>query len=134
MDKVLQKVMCVDDEEDILAVAKFALENVGSFTVETCQGGKNAVAKALEFLPNIIMLDVMMPEMDGPATLRAIQSTPQLANTPVVFMTAKVQKSEIDGYLVLGVCGVIPKPFDPMTLSDEVTKIYQGYQETRQSA
>jgi len=134
MAGTLQKILCVDDEEDILGIVKFALENVGHFTVEICPGGKNAVAMALEFQPQIILLDVMMPALDGPATLRQLRQNSTLADVPVIFMTAKVQKTEVNQYLSMGVCGVIPKPFDPMTLSQEVESCWRSFQGAMRSA
>jgi CheY-like chemotaxis protein len=120
----LQRIMLVEDEEDIRAVAELALEAVGGFTLKACASGQAAVATLDEFLPQLILLDVMMPGLDGPSTLRAIREHPGFADTPAVFMTAKVQQEEINGYLELGAAGVIPKPFDPMTLPDQIREIW----------
>lgn len=120
----LQRIMLIEDEEDIRAVAELALEAVGGFTLTACDSGQNALAVIDEFAPQLILLDVMMPEMDGPSVLQAIRKYPDFAHTPVVFMTAKVQQEEIDGYLSLGAEAVIPKPFDPMTLSDQIRDIW----------
>ncbi|WP_017941875.1 MULTISPECIES: response regulator [unclassified Thioalkalivibrio] len=122
----LQRILYVEDEPDIQAVAELALETVGGYTVKTCASGEEAVRDAEAFAPDLILLDVMMPGMDGPTTLEALRGIPALAGVPVAFMTAKVQPSEIAHYKSLGARDVIAKPFDPMTLSDEVRRIWQG--------
>jgi CheY-like chemotaxis protein len=88
-----------------------------------------ALAKVDDFAPDLILLDVMMPGMDGPATLAQLRKRPVSADTPVIFMTAKVQREEIDRFLALGAVAVIPKPFDPLTLADEVEAIWQRTQQ-----
>jgi two-component system OmpR family response regulator len=120
----LQRILYIEDETDIQAVAKLALEAVGGFEVEVCNSGAEALAHAPVFAPDLILLDVMMPGMDGPATLSALRTLPQTAHTPVIFMTAKVQKNEIEDYKKLGAIDVIPKPFDPMTLAELVREIW----------
>lgn len=122
--KALRTVLYIEDEADIQAVARLALEAIGGFVVDTCGSGSEGVARALASPPDLILLDVMMPEMDGPATLRALRQQPKLADVPVVFMTAKVQPQEISHYRALGAIDVIAKPFDPMTLADQVRKIW----------
>ncbi len=99
---------------------------MGGLTVEACESGQRALEVVEAFAPDVILLDVMMPSMDGPATLEAMRALPAFANTPVVFMTAKVQAREIAEYLELGAIGVIRKPFDPMTLADELQGIVKG--------
>jgi len=115
--KPLHKILYVEDEPDIQAIAKLALEMVGGFTLEVCSSGDEAMRKAAGFVPDLILLDVMMPGMDGPATLAALRRLPELAATPVMFMTAKVQPAEIAHFKSLGALDVIAKPFDPMQLS-----------------
>ncbi|WP_019626363.1 response regulator [Thioalkalivibrio sp. ALJT] len=122
----LQRILYVEDEPDIQAIAALALETVGGYAVKTCASGEEAVRDAEAFAPDLILLDVMMPGMDGPTTLEALRGIPALAEVPVAFMTAKVQPSEIAHYKSLGARDVIAKPFDPMTLSDEVRRIWQG--------
>ena len=114
-----------EDELDIQVVARLALESVGGFTVEICSSGAEALQSAPHFLPDLILLDVMMPGMDGVTTLRALREIPGFAATPVIFMTAKVQPSEVAHYKQVGALDVISKPFDPMTLSQTVTKIWE---------
>ncbi len=121
----LTRIMYVEDEPDIQTVARIALEAVGGFTVKICNSGKDALSQAPEFMPQLILLDVMMPVMDGSATLRQLRELPQFAGTPVIFMTAKVQPAEIAQYLAIGAVGVIPKPFDPMALSSQVQAIWE---------
>ncbi len=81
--------------------------------------------------PNLILLDVMMPGMDGPSTFRVLQTDPEVAAIPVVFMTAKVQSSEVANYIKLGAVGVVPKPFDPMTLPKQVEALWETFQKKK---
>jgi len=122
----LDRIMLVEDEEDIRAVAELALEAVGGFTLTTCPSGQNALETLAVFRPQLIVLDVMMPGMDGPTTLKAIREHPEFVNTPAIFMTAKVQPDEVNGYLSQGAVAVIPKPFDPMVLSDRIRDIWNN--------
>jgi CheY-like chemotaxis protein len=121
----LQRILYVEDEPDIQAVARMALEAVGGFTLQVCSSGEEALQTAVEFAPDLLLLDVMMPGMDGPTTLQELRNLPDLANTPAVFMTAKVQPQEIEQFKSFGALDVIPKPFDPMTLSDQITLVWQ---------
>lgn len=127
MAEKLTRILYVEDEPDIQMVARLALETLGGFTVEVCSSGDEAIARAPGFQPQFILLDVMMPGMDGPTTLKMLRGLPQTASTPVVFMTAKVQPSEIAQYKELGAVDVIPKPFDPMTLAGRVEEIWASY-------
>lgn len=121
----LTRILYVEDEPDIQTVARLALETLGGFTVEICGSGSEALDRAPAFDPQLILLDVMMPVMDGPATLARLRELPQFNFTPVVFMTAKVQPGEVAGYREIGAVDVIPKPFDPMTLSNQVRAIWE---------
>ena len=121
----LQRILYVEDEPDIQAVAKLALEMVGGFTVKVCSSGEEALQEAEDFAPDMILLDVMMPGMDGPSTLQSLRSLAPLANIPAVFMTAKVQPHEVAHYKSLGALDVIPKPFDPMALAGQVRAIWE---------
>jgi two-component system, OmpR family, response regulator len=122
----LQRILYVEDEPDIQAVAKLALEMVGGFTVKVCSSGEEALREAAAFAPDMILLDVMMPGMDGPSTLKALRELPSLAELPVAFMTAKVQPAEVAHYKTLGARDVIAKPFDPMTLASQVRAIWEA--------
>jgi CheY-like chemotaxis protein len=120
----LNSILYVEDDTDIQTVAQIALELVGGFVLNTCSSGNAALAMAAGITPDLLLLDVMMPEMDGPTTLAGLRKLPNTATTPVIFMTAKVQASEIAYYKSLGALGVIAKPFDPMTLSNQVRKLW----------
>ena len=121
----LNKVLYVEDEDDIRTVAQLALEAVGGLTLKSCSSGEEAVQAAVSFAPDLILLDVMMPGMDGPSTLAALHKLDPLKDVPVIFMTAKVQPSEIAHYRSLGALDVIAKPFDPMTLADQVRAVWE---------
>ncbi|MDP6526672.1 MAG: response regulator [Kiritimatiellia bacterium] len=123
----LNKILHVEDEPDIQEVAKLALESVGGFTVEACSSGQEALDKVADFAPDIILLDVMMPDMDGPATLQELRKIQELADTPIIFMTAKAQTHEIEKFKELGAIDVITKPFDPMTLADQIRDIWEKH-------
>ena len=123
-DATLQRILFVEDDPDIQTVARMALEAVGGFTVLACSHGGEALEKVTGFSPDLILLDVMMPGMDGPATLEALRRLPEVSDIPVVFMTAKVQAQEVSRYRELGAVDVIAKPFDPMALSETVRSIW----------
>lgn len=122
----LSKILYVEDEPDIQTVARLSLETLGGFTLEVCSSGEEALAKAPLFGPDLILLDVMMPGMDGPTTLQRLRELPSLAAVPVVFMTAKAQPQEIQHFKELGALGVITKPFDPMGLPSEVRALWES--------
>ena len=124
MTKTLNKILYVEDEADIRTVAQLALETVGGLTLKVCSNGEEAVKVGADFKPDLILLDVMMPGMDGPTTLAALRLEESLKETPVIFMTAKVQPSEIQRYRDLGALDVIAKPFDPMALANQVRNIW----------
>ena len=127
MTTPLSRILHVEDEADIREVAKLALEMVGGFTVESCASGKDALEKAPTFEPDLILLDVMMPGMDGPETLQALRRLPGLDTTPVVFMTAKIMEAEVRRFKEMGALDVIAKPFDPMTLADEIRRMWDAH-------
>jgi CheY-like chemotaxis protein len=111
------RVLQIDDEPDILDIVAAALSLDPEFDVRGCSSGARGLAAAAKWRPDLILLDVMMPVMDGPATLRRLRENPQTADIPVVFMTARAQTRELDHFKSLGAAGVIVKPFDPMTLA-----------------
>lgn len=121
----LTRILYVEDDADIRQIGQLALEAVGGFTVQACSSGQEALDNAAGFAPQMILIDVMMPDMDGPTTLARLRTIPATAETPAVFLTAKVQPGEVAGYLDLGAVGVIAKPFDPMTLADQVRAIWE---------
>ena len=118
------KLLHVDDEPDIREVAAFALELDPDIALTSMSSGEEALA-ALEggLRPDVILLDVMMPRLDGPGTLARLRNISGLETTPVIFMTARVQASECDQYIAMGAIGVITKPFDPMTLAGQVNDL-----------
>jgi len=119
------KLLYVEDEADIREVAEYALEDEG-FDIVFCESGEKALESVDNFTPDVILLDVMMPGMDGPTTLKKLRECPPLVDTPVIFLTAKVQPNEVQSFIDMGAVDVIPKPFDPMTLADTIRKIVQG--------
>ena len=123
--ELLQKILYVEDESDIQAIAQLSLEGIGGFTLQVCSSGEEALKQGPAFKPDLIMLDVMMPGMDGPQTYAGIKQIQELREKPVIFMTAKAKRSDIENYLQLGAVGVIPKPFDPMTLCDKIREIWE---------
>ena len=125
----LRRILFVEDDPDIQVVATMALEALGGFSVTACGSGKEALARFPELAPDLVLLDVMMPGMDGLATLEALRRLPEAATVPVVFMTARVQDHETARYLELGAADVIAKPFNPMTLSDTVRSIWRSLHE-----
>jgi two-component system OmpR family response regulator len=121
----LRRILFVEDDPDIQVVATMALESLGGFTVLACGSGAEALSRFDEFAPELVLLDVMMPGMDGPATLAALRQLPS-GGVPVVFMTARVQAHEIADYRQMGAVDVIAKPFDPMTLAATVQAIWRS--------
>jgi CheY-like chemotaxis protein len=130
----LSRITYVEDEPDIREVAQIALEELGGFTVDMCGSGREALEKAGRFGPDVIILDVMMPDLDGIETFRALRADIRLAGTPIIFMTAKVLLHEIEKYRALGAAGVIPKPFNPLTLSDQVRAMWGQHQSAGHAA
>ena len=123
-DQALRRILLVEDDPDVQVVAEFALSSVGGFSVEVCGSAREALDRVEGFAPDLILLDVMMAGMDGPSTLLALRQLPATADTPVVFMTAKVQSHETARYRELGSLAVISKPFDPTTLADTLRAIW----------
>jgi CheY-like chemotaxis protein len=121
-----KKILYVEDEPDIQAIAKVALETIGGFTVRICSSGREALETIEEFNPDCILLDVMMPGMDGPTTLKALRRLPGFAATPAIFMTAKGRP--VAEYKALGALDMITKPFNPMTLASTLRRILEGRQ------
>lgn len=120
----LKRILHVEDDPSIQAVAKVALEAVGGFSVLSCSSGQEALDQVQGFAPDFILLDVMMPDMDGPQTLEKLRELVDIGLIPVAFMTAKVQPSEIAHYRSLGATDVVIKPFNPMQLSEQIRAIW----------
>ena len=120
----LATILCAEDDPDIQAILQMSLGVVGGYTVLLTSNGLEALDRAPAFAPDLILLDVMMPEMDGPTALESLRSDPALAETPVVFLTAKAQHHEVEQYRALGIAEVIQKPFDPLALPDQIRAIW----------
>ena len=128
---ILKRVLFVEDDPDIQTVARMALEAIGGFTVLGCASGAEALERVEAFAPDLILLDVLMPGMDGLETLRLLRLLPRIggiAAVPVVFMTAKVQAQDVSEYRAAGAVDVIAKPFDPMALPATVHSIWKRLQ------
>jgi CheY-like chemotaxis protein len=115
-------VLIVDDDEHIREVAQVSLEAVAGWQVVTAGSGQEGIARALAEPPDAILLDVMMPEMDGPTTFSKLRGNDVTRHIPVVLLTAKVQAEDKRSFLDLGIDGLITKPFNPMTLADEISR------------
>jgi CheY-like chemotaxis protein len=119
---VPKRILIVDDEDDIREVAQMTLEMMAGWEVRTASSGAEALSLAAADPPDAILLDVMMPEMDGPATLARLRAHPATAAVPVVFLTAKAQAAEQRRLAETGAAGVLAKPFDPSLLADQVSR------------
>lgn len=117
------KILMVDDEEDIRKVGLLSLKRVGKFEVVQAEDAITGLELARIEQPDLILLDAMMPGMDGPSALQVLKQDPKIRHIPVIFMTAKVQPQDIEHYRSLGAIGVISKPFDPLTLPAEIRQM-----------
>jgi len=121
----MMKVLVIDDEEDVRYVARMSLGRVGQMTVIEASSGEDGIARAKSEQPDFILLDMMMPGMDGAATFLALRANEETSAIPVVFLTAKAMASEVQRLKALGARGVILKPFNPMTLASEVKALLE---------
>lgn len=119
------KILYVEDDPDIQDVAKIALSTIGGFTLKVCSSGTEALGVAEAFSPDLIVLDVMMPGLDGPETLAKLRKLPNLTQTPVVFVTGMAMPEDIGRYKALGAVDVITKPFNPMFLATQIKAIWE---------
>lgn len=124
MTKELNRILHVEDEPDIRTITKVALEKIGQLSVESCASGQDALDCINTFAPDLVLLDAMMPEMDGPEVLQRLRARDDTKDIPIVFMTAKVQAAEIEAYKSLGAVDVISKPIDPITLHQQLKDIW----------
>lgn len=122
----LRSVLYVEDEPDIRDILQLALSLKGDLQVQTCESGTAALEILRAAPPDLVLLDAMMPQMDGPETLARMRADQNIPKVPVVFVTAKTMPEDITRLISLGACGVIPKPFDPMRISEEVFAIWGG--------
>lgn len=127
MSRALSHVAYVDDDLDILTIAEIGLATAGGINTALIHGPQLAIEQLVRIAPDLVLLDVMMPGIDGPTLLQAIHRHPLLARTPVIFMTARVQPRELAHYMALGAIGVISKPFDVMTLAGDVRRIWDDW-------
>lgn len=118
-----KRILIIDDEDDIREVAQVSLETGAGWEVQTAGSGKEGLEMAVVGQPDAILLDVMMPDMDGPTTYQKLQARPEISHIPVVLLTAKVQPADRRRFSSLGVKGVLAKPFDPLTLADQAAAI-----------
>ncbi|MEA5485888.1 MULTISPECIES: response regulator [Pseudanabaena] len=118
-----KRILIVDDEESIQTVVQFGIQMVADWDVLIASSGPQGIKTACDESPDAILLDVMMPDMDGIATFRALQADPQTSQIPVIFLTAKAQTSERRQFNDLGVSGVITKPFNSLDLPDQIVKM-----------
>ena len=115
-----RRILIIDDEADIREVAALSLETVAGWEVVAASSGAQGLAVAIRELPDAILLDVMMPGMDGPTTFRELRKNPATAHIPVLLLTAKVQSSDQRRFADLGVNAILFKPFDPLTLYAQI--------------
>jgi two-component system, OmpR family, response regulator len=125
----LRSVLYVDDDADIREIVQMSLTLDGELLVDLCDGGERALTKMRVERPDLVMLDVMMPGMDGPAVLARMRGDEALKLIPVIFMTAKAGTSEVARFLGLSAIGVIAKPFDPMALGGQVKALWKSHHE-----
>ncbi|WP_133140878.1 response regulator [Legionella genomosp. 1] len=123
-DRELSSILYAEDEADIREIAQVALEDLGNFKVIFCHDGYEVIEAAKGIIPDLILLDVMMPGMDGPSALIELRKLPRYTDIPAIFMTAKIQSEEVEQYKSLGAVDVIAKPFDPMTLASDIRAIW----------
>ncbi|HEY9772726.1 MAG TPA: response regulator [Planktothrix sp.] len=120
---LLSKILIIDDDKNIVMIAQIGLSDTPEWDVITALSAQEGLEKALSEQPDLILLDMVMPDMDGKAALALLRGNTATAGTPVIFMTARAEKEEVEGYMRLGAVGVIVKPFEPMSLSSEIKTI-----------
>jgi DNA-binding response OmpR family regulator len=118
-----KQLLVIDDEDDIREVASLSLELTEGWTVRTASCGADGTTLALSMKPDAILLDVMMPDMDGPSTFRSLQQQSATKSIPVIFLTAKVQAADRSRLMELGARGIIAKPFDPLVLGQQIKDV-----------
>jgi DNA-binding response OmpR family regulator len=119
----LSRILLVDDQRDIRSIVGLALGKIGGFQVKVCESGQEALENAEAFAPELLLLDLSMPGLDGVATLKALRS--RGVSAPAVFFTARLNAKDAEGYRELGVLGVIPKPFDPLKLGAQLREMWK---------
>ena len=131
VSKILKKLLVVDDDTDVLTIVKYALKKNEGLEVMYAISGEQCLEMAKSFIPDLILLDIMMPKMDGHTTLKKLKEIEALRGIPVVFFTAKLTKQELDDYLHEGIVGIISKPFDPLKFDEILQENWQNYLKKR---
>jgi len=124
-DRPLQRISYVEDDEDIQRIVRMSLERVGKMTVDVVSDSMTAIARMASFKPDLVMLDWMMPGMDGPTLFRKMRETPEVRDLPVVFITAKASQRDLDQLMKLGAAATISKPFSPKDLPEQLREIWK---------
>lgn len=124
--KPLEKILYAEDDPSIQTIARMSLETVGGFELVVCNDGNEVLEQLRNYTPDLILLDVMMPNKDGPGALVELRKIAGMETVPVIFMTAKIMPENIDSYKKMGVVEVISKPFDPMALPGQIREIWDG--------
>ncbi|MBD3850450.1 MAG: response regulator [Acidobacteria bacterium] len=122
----MQRILLADDEPDILEISRIALETVGGFEVSVCLSGKTLLERLPEFKPDLVIVDVLMPDMTGPEVFEEIRRRPEYDEVPVIYLTGVIQEEELEDLRETGVADIILKPFDPMTLADRINGVLKG--------
>ncbi|MDH3813726.1 MAG: response regulator [Acidobacteriota bacterium] len=122
----MQRILIADDEPDILEISRIALETVGGFEVSVCSSGKTLLERLPEFGPDLVIVDVLMPDMTGPEVFEEIRRRPEYDEVPVIYLTGVIQEEELEDLRETGVADIILKPFDPMTLADRINGVWKG--------
>jgi len=126
MSSDLKRILYAEDEADIQEIVRISLQEIGNFELQVCSSGEELLEAYESFAPDLILMDVMMPGMDGITTFERLKQMPGYQQTPVVFMTAKVQVNEVQQYKEIGALEVISKPFNPMHLPEKLEEIWQN--------
>jgi two-component system OmpR family response regulator len=126
-DRPLKRIMYVDDDPDLQKIVQLGLERGGGFTVKVCGSGEEAIREIPGFQPDLLLLDVVMPDMSGPKTLETMQGMPELPAVPVVFLTSKIGESQLQQYKNMGALGVIKKPLEFKRLADHVREFWEKF-------
>lgn len=127
MAKPLKKILCIDDDQDILSIIEFSLAEVGGYEIKACNSGAEALKVAEEFMPQLFVIDVMMPGMSGPETLGELHKKEVFMSTPAIFLTANANFAAYSEAKPPKLLGVLTKPFDPMQISERIQKLWDTY-------
>ncbi len=127
MGEPLKRILCIDDDPDILSIIEFSLAEVGGYEVKVCHSGAEALEEVKDFNPQLFLIDVMMPGMSGPETLTALHDIPEFASTPAIFLTANVQFAAYSEATPPKMLGILTKPFDPMQLPERLSDLWGEY-------